>query len=274
MPRFTKGKSPVRKKTGPHDHEECRAAICGTCLQKDGNLSAITPTVLERIKQFVWQDYSLENSALPKTICFQCCTKLCRLTQVIDILNSINLISIMQNPSAKNSIPKVKYIDFTTPHPTTRQSQDLLCQCSVCCLARASLHQETKALLDRFIENQHILPISPTVKRVCMKCSCEIGRGKPHLCTLSTFRQNTIDCILQTPEKTQGRLTSDLIKNHFEKQGMSTRGGTINLATGGKQVKVTMGVQAADLLMKPKSFSHQNIIDIIGRRNLSDRAAL
>ena len=38
MPRLKKGKSPFTKKTGPRDHEESRGAVCGTCLQKDGNL--------------------------------------------------------------------------------------------------------------------------------------------------------------------------------------------------------------------------------------------
>ena len=56
MPRFTKGKSPFTKKTGSRDHEESRGAVCGTCLQKDRNLSDITQTVLERVKRFVWQD--------------------------------------------------------------------------------------------------------------------------------------------------------------------------------------------------------------------------
>ena len=79
---------------------------------------------------------------------------------------------------------------------------------------------------------------------------------------------------LKAQKKTQGRVTSDLVKSHFEKQGTSTRGGTISLPTGGPSVKITMGAQADGLLMKPKSFSHQNIIDIIGRRNLSDSAAL
>ena len=72
MPRFTQGKSPFTKKTGPCDHEESRGAVFGTCLQKDGNISDMTQTVLERVKRFVWQDYSLENPALAKAICFVC----------------------------------------------------------------------------------------------------------------------------------------------------------------------------------------------------------
>ena len=107
-----------------------------------------------------------------------------------------------------------------------------------------------------------------------MKCNSEIGKGKPHICNQSTFRKNTISCIVEKSEKEQGRLTSDLIKNHFEKQGESSRGGTISLPTGGKNVKITMGAEAAGLLMKPKYFSHQHIINIISGRNLSDRKAL
>ena len=107
----------------------------------------------------------------------------------------------MQNPSAKNSIPKVKYSDFTDPRPITRQSLDILCQCSVCCLARASLHQETKALLDIFIETEPVPPTSPTVNRVCIKCNSEIVRGKFHLCTPSKLRQNTVDIVLKSSEK-------------------------------------------------------------------------
>ena len=68
-----------------------------------------------------------------------------------------------------------------------------------------------------------------------------------------------ISCIVQKSEEEQGRLTSDLIKNHFEKQGQSSHGGTISLATGGKNVEIKMGAKAAGLLMKPKSFSHQHI---------------
>ena len=180
----------------------------------------------------------------------------------------------MQNPSAKNSIPKVKYCDFIAPYPSTQQSLDLTCQCSICCLARASLHQDTKSLLDRYIENDPKAAISAIKKKVCVKCNSEIGKGKPHICNQSTFRKNTISCIVQKSEKQQGRLTSDLIKNHFEKQSESSCGSTISLPTGGKNVENTMGAKAAGLLMKPKSFSHQHIINIISGRNLSDRKAL
>ena len=101
MPRLKKGKSPFTKKTGPCDHEESKGTVCRTCLQKDGNLSNITQTVLERVKKLVWQDYSLENSPLPKVICFICRTKLCRLTQVTYIMNIIYFRYILQDSSAK-----------------------------------------------------------------------------------------------------------------------------------------------------------------------------
>ena len=175
-----------------------------------------------------------------------------------------------------NTIPKVKYKKLTPPHPVTRQSLGDPCDCSVCELARCTLHQQTQVLLDTYLEPPPVSPtIVPTVIKICTLCRSEIGSGKPHTCNKTSFRVNTLKYVKQKSVNTRGRLTSDLVKDQFEEQGATRRGGTVALPGGGpSKVKLTMGAQAAGLFMKPKSFSHQNIISIIGGRNLSDRAAL
>ena len=156
----------------------------------------------------------------------------------------------------------------------TRQGKNDPCQCSVCCLSRATLCQETKTLLDRYIEVNNMIPApSQTVIKICVLCNGEIASEKPHVCTKTSFRVNTLNIVRQKSEKSRGRLTSELVKTHFNEQSTSTRGGTISLPGGGpNSVKITLGAEAAGL-MKQRSFSHQDIIDIVGGRNLSDRTA-
>ena len=57
-----------------------------------------------------------------------------------------------QNPCANIKLPKVKYNKLTAPGPVTRQGKNDPCQCSVCCLSRATLCQDTNHLLDRYVE--------------------------------------------------------------------------------------------------------------------------
>ena len=90
MPKFGKTNPPVSKKCGgPRDHEESRGAICGLCLQKDLYLVNISPNVLQNIQMFVWEEYHLQNTALPKTVCPKCRGKLFRLSKVGDLFRII-----------------------------------------------------------------------------------------------------------------------------------------------------------------------------------------
>ena len=82
-----------RKKEGPRTHEEALKSICGCCLQKGPGLIKISPSLLDKIKKFQFEEYSLDNPGLPIAICNGCRAKLHRLDK---------------NPDGVNNLPKSK----------------------------------------------------------------------------------------------------------------------------------------------------------------------
>ena len=99
--------------------------------------------------------------------------------------------------------------------------------------------------------------------KICVLCNGEIGRGKPHVCTKTSFRENTLNLVRQKSENSRGRLTSELVKTHFNEQSTSTRGGTICLPGGGpNSLKITLGAETAGL-MKRKSFSTNILLKLL-----------
>ena len=181
------------KKKGPRTHEEALRSICGCCLQKGPGLVKISPSLLDRIKKFQFENYSLDNPGLPKAICNGCRAKLHRL---------------YKNPDSVNNLPKIKYEKLQGPRPVTRHTSAQACSCSICQLARAALHWESKALLEQFI----MAPTTPKPTtefiKICKVCLSQIGQGFSHTCSKSTLRERISDLVKEKSDRTKGRVVS------------------------------------------------------------------
>ena len=65
--------------TSPLDHQELRGRVCGACFLNAGkNSRKITSTILQDLRMYVWEGYSLVNNALPTVVCSSCQVKLRR----------------------------------------------------------------------------------------------------------------------------------------------------------------------------------------------------
>ena len=62
------------------------------------------------------------------------------------------------------------------------------------------------------------------------------------------------DLVKDKSERTRGRVVSTLLKDVFEDQSVDTRGGTVELKTGGKSLKVNLGGKAAELIKTESTF--------------------
>ena len=185
------------------------------------------------------------------------------------------LLRLHQDPDGVNNLSKVRYDRLLGPPPVTRQNVEQPCVCSVCQLSRTCLHWEVKHLLSQYIDSPAPPPsLTPDVIKICAHCHSQIGQGLSHDCSRSTFRENVADLVKDKSERTRGRVVSTLLKDVFEDQCVDTRGGTVQLQTGGKSLKVTLGAKAAELIEDRKYFSHKDLVHIKSNRNLSDREIL
>ena len=104
------------------------------------------------------------------------------------------------------------------------------------------------------------------------QCFTEVGQGKVHQCNKNTKRENITQIVQSTSTKSRSKITAKNIKNLASAEGVSTRGGTLNLVTGGTNLPVKIG----NLKVKPKQphFSHENLKRLQLANNMSDRTLL
>jgi hypothetical protein len=64
----------------PLGHEDFRKRVCGACFlpAKKQEVRDITKSMLEDLRLYHWEGYSLMNKALPTVICGSCRKKLSR----------------------------------------------------------------------------------------------------------------------------------------------------------------------------------------------------
>ena len=76
--------------TPPLVHQDFRGRVCGVCFLLAGkNARRITNTVLQDLRMYQWEGYSLHNNALPTVVCCSCTNKLARCRGVrIYIINT------------------------------------------------------------------------------------------------------------------------------------------------------------------------------------------
>ena len=72
--------------TDKDKHEVFRSKVCGCCMRKTAGMRTVTDSYLNLLKRFKFSDYSLDNPALPTSICLGCRRVLLDMEKVIFIL--------------------------------------------------------------------------------------------------------------------------------------------------------------------------------------------
>ena len=117
-------------------------------------------------------------------------------------------------------------------------------------------------------------PKSPPARTlaVCTRCFTEIGKGKPHTCLKTKKSGNLANIVRNSSGKSRAKVASSTLKSIAADQGISTRGGIVELQTGSK----TFQVQLGESKVKPKAakFSHESLKKLQAANNLSDKTLL
>ena len=146
------------------------------------------------------------------------------------------------------------------------------CNCQICLIARKRFDNPAHAVLhSNKVGAPSTNPKSPPAKTlaVCSKCWGVIGKGKTHICKSTTKRENLSNIVRNTSGKSRAKVASAALRTIAEDQGVSIRGGTVNLKTGVNPLPVQIGVKP-----KEPKFSHENLRKLQASNNLSDKTLL
>ena len=115
-------------------------------------------------------------------------------------------------------------------------------------------------------------PLSPPPKTVpvCSKCLSVVGPGKKHICSKVTFQSKVADMVKGRSMKSRSRVACSILKSVAADQGISSRGGKVELQSGSKTLPVSLGTP--QVVPKQPRFTHEDLKRVQAAHNLSDRA--
>ena len=105
----------------------------------------------------------------------------------------------------------------------------------------------------------------PTETR-CTVCSSVVGKGRTHKCSKQQMQDNLHRLVAQKSLKSKEKIASNVIKHIFDDKGVSRRGGTVLLSTGGEKLPVSLSLK-----MNRVRFSHENLKRLQVVQGSSDR---
>ena len=233
---------------------QARTRVCGVCTRKAAKLIAISDTVLLFIQDYHFKDYN--RSEYPSVICMSCDATL----RYIDKLED-GEIPIRRLPDIKD------YESKKAPR-VTRASASGVCGCFWCKIDK----------MNGLEYNRHKESVRPVTKAKaepkksvvrCAECHSILGRGLPHNCTKTTRNENAKEMVREFSGEGQRHVTSKLLNEFCEEEGVDKRHGTLKLNSGNKTKTVTIGPQ------KPQpQIAVQDLIDFGNARNFSDEALM
>lgn len=110
----------------------------------------------------------------------------------------------------------------------------------------------------------------PAPLTVCSICLSNYGPGKNHTCSKNSRRNNLEELIRSSSGRSRGKVLAGQLKEVFAEQGVTTKGGTVELETGTKPIKATLGVK-----QKPQPFfSTEAMNKLQAKLGVSDRKML
>ena len=220
-------------------HYEMQKSVCLVCFKKPKTLRNITPRVESLVKTSIpLLSNNDEWSWLPTVICGGCYK---------------DLEDVRKDPSCT-----VKHIDYESlDHPqmqhdmvTRSRLQEssplpLQCCCSVCSVGRLKGGQylRHKVTVSEPPGRPRLKdsPAKPGPMTICSVCNCPYGLGHKHQCSRTAKREALEELIRNTSKKSRERVLSSQLKEVFQDQGVSSKGGSVHLATGGTPIQASLG---------------------------------
>ena len=204
--------------------------VCAGCFRKKPGARTITKEMEEFIQERVYSEFSMQNEAFPKVIC-----PTCRHTFLDVKKNGEN--------SHRKLPPKPDYENFKFPAAMTRQSAADKCSCTTCLIGREKGNGKVYTYEGNPLGRPRTIPKSPAGQTipVCSKCLTIKKKGAPHVCRKTTMEENIPLLIKNRSAKGQAKIAGKLIVSHAQKEGVSTRGGIVELPTGGKPIQIQVG---------------------------------
>ena len=229
-----------------------RTRVCGVCTRKAANLRPISDTVLLFIKDYHYGGYNRDE--FPSVICGSCDY----------ILRCIDKLEDGEIPTRR--LPNITDYESKRAPRVTRSSASGECECFWCTIDRMNGLQYKR-------HRESVRPVAKAQpkKRVvrCGECHSIIGRGLAHKCTKTARNENAKEMVREFSGEGQRRVTSKLLNDFCEEEGVDKRHGTLTLNSGNKEKKVTMGPQKPQPQIAVKDF-----IDFGNARNFSDEALM
>ena len=209
----------------PATHEENRNRVCIVCFEKAKY--DVTNVIVERIKKYFIENYSLDDSVLPKGICSKCRN---------------DLLEISQGKKDITVLPDTH--DFSSLFPfvrltATRQDPFPVCHCQMCDVARCKGTDVPKRKPGRpsSLEQKPFIPRQSIVK-ICTSCYSTINRGLSHSCNVSTLRNNVSEIVTTEDQRSKDLIAGKLIHEKFSE---SYQDDQISFATRGPNpIKISM----------------------------------
>ena len=165
-------------------------------------------------------------------------------------------------------LPDIKDYESKRAPRVTRSSASGDCACFWCDINK-------KSGLEYKRHHESVRPVTKAQaqpkKRVvrCGECHSILGKGLPHNCTKTSRNENAKEMVREFSGEGQRRVTSKLLNEFCEEEGVDKRHGTLTLNSGSKEKKVTLGPQ------KPQpQIAVDDLIEFGNARNFSDEALM
>ena len=106
----------------------------------------------------------------------------------------------------------------------------------------------------------------PTTETRCTYCNGVVGKGRSHKCSKVRMQDNLHNLVKQKSMKSKEKIGSKVLKTIFDDKGLSKRGGTVLLSTGGQKLPVSISIKVNKV-----RFSHENLKRLQVVQGISDR---
>nr|XP_012557502.2 uncharacterized protein LOC105844913 isoform X1 [Hydra vulgaris] len=212
-----------------------KLCTCAVCLINKGirskSLTPITPSVREKIQEYIWPNFDSDFEICPSVVCSNC---------------RRNLFSLNKGETAylSNWLETISKINRNT----IRRTSSLQC-------------------IQTDVEPE--LNFSSVNKKICGLCYLNLGRGISHDCCKSKAVNNIIDISESLGYKGAEQVASGLLKRKMERENIVSREQFV-LSTGGNLLSVTVGVnENKSKRKKVNQVSFQTIMELSNVLELS-----
>ena len=180
-------------------HDDSLKCVCLLCFKKAKSPFVLNQKYYDLIDTFVVSGLDKNDNRLPQVICSTC--------KRVLAANCRGDFSRKINDFDYSKLPQIK--------PSTRLSEGGDCICFVCQIARTnSLKTAVKDPEDSLQTKS-----SASVSTLCDICLSEIGRGKRHLCNDTQRRNNLIELLEKSKQKTSEQVVSSTLKKKSSADG-------------------------------------------------------